>query len=297
MGVGIGGLPPPERGEAPRMANTLITSPGYFATLEMRLAEGRDFAETDTESTPPVIIVNEAFARRYFPNGNAVGRRIGTGFDSLEPVREIVGIVADTHDRGVQADAIPTVYVAFRQFALPYGSIAVRTGADLATVVPVIRDRLGRLNPGVPLSDFQRLSDRLRESLREPRFYTLLAATCAVLAVFFVSFGLYGLVSYAVSRRTAELGIRMALGADRSSILGLVLGQGLKLSAFGVAIGLVMAVAATRALRAQLFEVQPTDPLTLAAASAVVVLVTLVASYAPAYRASRLNPLAALRRA
>jgi ABC-type antimicrobial peptide transport system permease subunit len=161
--------------------------------------------------------------------------------------------------------------------------------------VPVIRDRVSRLNAAVPLRDFQRLDDRLHDSLREPRFYTLLAITCALMAVGFVSFGLYGLVSYAVSRRTPELGIRMALGANRAAILALVLSQGLRLSLMGVVVGLGLAAAGTRALRTLLFEVQPTDPLTLAAASAVVVAVTLIASYAPAYRASRLNPLAALR--
>ncbi len=295
MGVGIEGLAAPERGEAPRVANTLVTSPGYFATLEMRLVAGRDIAETDSGTTPPVIVVNEAFARRYFPNGGALGRRIGTGFDRLKPVREIVGIVADTHDRGLQAAAIPTVYVPFRQFALPYGSIALRTTLTMASVVPVIRDRITRLNAGVPVRDFQRLDDRMHESLREPRFYTVMAITGAFMAVFFVSFGLYGLVSYAVSRRTPEFGIRMALGANRGAILGLVLSHGLRLSAIGVAIGLGLAVAGTRALQSLLFEVQPTDPLTLAAASVVVILVTLAASYAPAYRASRLNPLTALR--
>ena len=295
MGIGIDGAPPPQRGEAPRVANTLVTSVDYFATLEMRIATGRDFSDSDTVTTPPVIIVNEAFARRHFPNGDAIGRRIGTGFDALEPVREIIGIVEDTHDRGLQAAAIPTVYVPFQQFALPYGSVAVRTQVSLASIVPVIRDRVNRLNPGVPLSDFQLLNDRIHESLREPRFYTLLAIACALMAVCFVSFGLYGLVSYAVSRRTAELGIRMALGANRGSILSMVLLQGLRLSGLGVAVGLLLAVAGTRALRSQLFEVQPTDPATLAVASAIVVMVTLVASYAPAYRASRLNPLTALR--
>jgi ABC-type lipoprotein release transport system permease subunit len=242
-----------------------------------------------------VIVVNEAFARRYFPNGDALGRRIGTGFDRLKPVRQIVGIVSDTHDRGLAVAAIPTVYVPFTQFALPYGSMVVRARVDLAAAVPVIRDRLTRLNPDVPVADFQRLADRIRESLREPRFYTLMAATCALMAVFFVSFGLYGLVSYSVSRRTAEVGIRMAVGANRGAILAMILGQGLRLSAAGVAAGLALAYAGTRVLRTQLFEVQPTDPLTLAAASAVVVLVTLAASYAPAHRASRVNPLTALR--
>jgi putative ABC transport system permease protein len=263
--------------------------------MEMPMARGRDFTHADTASSPPVIIVNEAFARRYFPSGDALGRRIGTGFDGMKPVREIVGVVADAHDRGVAAEAIPTVYVSFEQFALPYGSIAVRTRSQMASVVPVIRDRLTRLNPAVPLTDFQRVSDRLRASLQEPRFYTLLAATCALMSIFFVSFGLYGLVSYSVSRRTSELGIRMAVGANRGAILTMVLLQGLRLSAAGVILGLALAGASTRALRALLFQVQAIDPLTLSLAAALVVIVTMAASYVPAYRASRVNPLTALR--
>jgi putative ABC transport system permease protein len=295
MGIGIDGAPPLAADAPPRMANTLVSSVGYFQTVDMRMVRGRDFADFDSATAPPVVIVNEAFARRYFPDGDALGRRIGTGFDRLKPVREIVGVVADAHDRGLGVEAMPTVYLSFQQFALPYTSIAIQTRAGMATIVPVIRDRLTRLDPNVPLGDFQRLDDRIHDSLREPRFYTLMALTCALMAVFFVAFGLYGLVSYSVSRRTSELGIRMAVGADRSNILGLILAQGLRLSLAGVGLGLLLADAGSRALRSQLFEVQPSDPLTLAAASALVVIVTLAASYAPAHRASRVSPLAALR--
>ena len=295
MGVSVEGAPPIPPGAPARVANTLISSVDYFKTMQMPLARGRDFAATDTASGPPVIIVNEAFVRRYVPSGDGLGRRIGTGFDGMKPVREIIGVVADTHDRGLAADAIPTVYIPFEQFALMYGSIAVRTRLPMASVVPVIRDRLTRLNPAVPLTDFQRVSDRVSESLQEPRFYTSLAATCALMSVFFVSFGLYGLVSYSVSRRTAELGVRMAVGANRGTILSMVLAQGLRLSMTGVVLGLVLAIAGTRALRALLFQVQPIDPLTLGLAALLVVIVTLAASYAPAYRASRVSPLTALR--
>ena len=159
----------------------------------------------------------------------------------------------------------------------------------------VIRDRLTRLNPAVPLTDFQALDTRLRESLREPRFYTLMAAACALMAVLFVTFGLYGLVSYSVSRRTSELGIRMAIGAERATILRMVLWQGLRMAALGLAAGLGLAVLLSRALASLLFQVKPIDPLTLFAAAAIVVSVTLAASYGPARRASRVAPITALR--
>jgi putative ABC transport system permease protein len=295
MGLAIDGAPPPERGDPPRVVNTLISSTDYFATLRMRVMHGRDFTDRDNADGPPVIIVNEALMRRYFPDGAAVGRRIGTGFDGMKPVREIVGVVQDTHDRGVAAEPIPTVYIPFRQFSLPYASVALRTAVTPESVIPVIRDRVNRLNSAVPLTDFQALDARLGESLREPRFYTLMAAACALMAVLFVTFGLYGLVSYSVSRRTSELGIRMAVGAESGTILRMVLVQGFRMAVLGVAAGLGLAILISRALASLLFQVQPVDPLTLSASAIMVVFVTLAASYVPARRASRVNPITALR--
>jgi putative ABC transport system permease protein len=295
MGLAIDGAPPLSRGEPPRVVNTLVSSVDYFATLRMRIVAGRDFTSQDNADGRPVIIVNEALVRRYLPGESAIGRRIGSGFDGLKPVREIIGVVQDTHDRGLAADAVPTAYIPFEQFALPYASIALRTAIAHESVIPVIRDRLNRLDPAVPVTDFQALDDRLFESMREPRFYTVLALFCAVLAVFFVSFGLYGLVSYSVSRRTSEVGIRVAVGAQRSAILRMVLAQGLRVSALAVVLGFGLSLLLTRTMASLLFQVQPTDPVTFAAAAAIVVGVTLVATFVPARRASRLNPIIALR--
>jgi putative ABC transport system permease protein len=295
MGLAIEGVPPPDRGTSPRVVNTLVTSDGYFSTLRMPIVTGRDLAPTDDEDRPPVIVVNEALVRRYFTDGRAIGRRIGTGLDGLKPVREIVGIVRDSHDRGLATAPIPTVYIPFRQFALPYGSIALRSTAAPESIIPVIRERLHRLNASVPVTGFQTLETRLRESLREPRFYTLLAITCAGMAVMFVTFGLYGLVSYSVARRTSELGIRIAVGAQAGAILRMVLLQGLRMALAGVVFGLALSWGLTRLLRGLLFEVSPSDPLTLTMAALVVVLVTVVATLAPARRASRINPVIALR--
>jgi putative ABC transport system permease protein len=295
MGFAIEGAPPVPQGERPRIVNTLVASGSYFPTVEMRIVRGRNIDASDRADSRPVILINETLARRYFTGADALGKRVGTGFDGLKPVREIVGIVADTHDRGLKAAPIPTVYLPFEQFSLPYGSIAVRTTAAAEGIVPVIRERLRKINPAVPLTDFQMLDDRVTESLREPRFYTVIAAGCAVMAVLFVTFGLYGLVSYSVSRRTAELGLRMAIGAQRQTILRMVLLQGLRLALAGVALGLGLAVFATQSLRSLLFEVQPLDPLTFGIAAAVALLVTLGATYGPARRASQVDPLVALR--
>jgi putative ABC transport system permease protein len=295
MGLAIDGVPSPPRSEPARVVNTLVTSPGYFETMGTPLARGRGFTEADAADGRPVIVVNEALVRRYLPAGDAIGRRIGTGFDGLKPVREIVGVVRDSHDRGVAAEPVPTVYIPFQQFALPYSAMALRTALPPESVIPVVRDRLRRLNASVPVTNFQTVDERLSEALREPRFYTVMAAVCAGMAVLFVTLGLYGLISYSVSRRIAELGIRMAVGAQRAAILRMVLLHGLRLAIGGAAIGVGLAVLCSRALRSLLFQVQPLDPATFSLAAAVVVSVTLAASYVPARRASRVDPITALR--
>ena len=286
---------PAQKDAPPRVINTLISSEGYFSTMHMPVVRGRDFTSSDNAKSQPVIIVNEALVRRYFVNTDPVGRRIGTGFDGSKPVREIIGVVKDSRDRGLGRDPIPTVYIPFPQFALPYGAIALRTEVPPQNVIPEIRSRLNRLSPDVPLSDFQMLNDRIYQSLREPRFYTMMAGVCALMAVLFVTLGLYGIVAYSVSRRTFEFGIRMAVGAQRGMILKLVLGQGLRMAAAGVLVGVGLSLALTRFLTGLLFQVKPIDPPTLAVAALLVVLVTLVASYVPARRASRVNPIVALR--
>lgn len=292
MGMSIDGVPP---GDAPPVVNTLVTSPDYFDTVQMRIVRGRQFGAADAAASRPVAIVNEALVKRLFGGADPIGRLIGTGFDGLKPVREIVGVVADAHDRGLHTDPYPTAYLPFEQFSLPYASIAVRTSGAPSTIIPVVHDRLRAIDAGVPVTNVQTLDDRMYESLREPRFYTVTAAACAAMAMLFVTFGLYGLISYSVSRRTSELGIRMALGAGRQSILRLILLQGLRLSAAGIALGLLIAALSSRAIESLLFNVTPLDPLTFAAAALTVVTVSAAACYIPARRASRLEPLSALR--
>jgi putative ABC transport system permease protein len=293
MGIRIeGGVP---EGTGTPSANTLISSAGYFDTVRMTITQGRDFAESDIEDRQLVAIVNEAFVRRYLPDGDPLGRNIGTGFDGLTPVRSIVGVVGDTHDRGVNVAPIPTVYLPVAQFNLGYGAIAVRTSLDADIIVPSIRSRLQRLNPAVPLTDFQSLDDRLHQSLREPRFYTMMATMCALLAMTFVTFGLYGLISYSVGRRRMELGIRMAIGADRGSIVRLVLGQGLRMGVVGIVLGVGLSMLTARSLESQLFQVEALDPWILFAAAATVILATQVATIGPARRAGRVDPMSILR--
>ena len=294
MAVSIGGAPPLQKDDPPRIANTLIASPGYLKTIGLGVIAGRDITEGDATGTPPVILVNAAFTKKYFPGRDAVGQHIGTGFDG-GPVREIVGVIADAHDRGLNRAAIPTVYVPFQQFALGYGSIVVRTRISTAAVVPEIRRRLSRLDPSVPLTGFQSLDARIHDSLDEPRFYSLMATVCAAMAILFVTLGLYGLVSLSVARRVPEFGIRMAIGASGGRILATVLAQGLRMALLGSAIGVAAALASARVLRALPFVTEPMNVATVGAAAGLVIVVTLVASFVPARRASRVSPLAALR--
>lgn len=286
-------------GPSSRYANHLITSAGYFETVGMSLVSGRGIEPSDNENGRPVIVVNETFVRRYLTTGSILGRRIFTGFGGgaggQGAAREIVGVARDVHDRGLGRAATPTLYIPFRQFALPYGSMAIRTAGDPTSIVAEVRRRIQRLDNSVPLERFTTLNARLSESLAEPRFYTYLATLCAGMALLFVTLGLYGIVSFSVSRRIPEFGIRMAVGASEGSILRLVLGQSAWMATLGAVIGLALALAFARVLNALPFAVRSADPATLGVATGIVVLVVLGASYVPARRAGRVSPLSALR--
>jgi predicted permease len=284
--------------QAPRTrarCNFQVTSEDYFKTMGIPLLGGRDFTSADTAGAPPAVIVNEAFARQYFGPTGALGRSIVAGFDPQDAPRQIVGVVRDTHDRGLGANSIATAYLPFEQFPRRYGSVAVRTNMAPETIISEIRKRVTRIDSTVPLKNFTTIEARIHKTLGEPRFYALLAGACALMAVLFVTLGLYGVVSYWVSRRTAEVGVRMALGAPKQRILRGVLWQGLRMALVGVASGLALSLAVSRFLANLLFEVKPNDPATLALAAGLVLAVTLVASYIPARRASRVEPMVALR--
>ncbi|HEV3141143.1 MAG TPA: FtsX-like permease family protein [Vicinamibacterales bacterium] len=204
-------------------------------------------------------------------------------------------MIATIHDRGLAIPTIPTTYAPLTQFVMSYGSVAVRADAPLESVVPEVRRRINKIDAAIPVTEFQTLQSRVYKSLDEPRFYTLMAAACAAMAVLFVTLGLYGVVAHAVSRRTGEFGVRMALGADEATIARMVLTQGLALAGIGTAIGLVLSAFVTKMFASLLFGVTPADPAAFAAAAALIVAVTLAASYVPALRASRVNPIVALR--
>lgn len=276
-----------------RFCNFQITSEDYFRTAGIALARGRDFSLGDNSAAPPVAIVNETLARSYFPNLDPVGQHLAVSWDGK--TREIVGVIRDIHDRGLSAKAVATLFVPYQQFALSYGGVVARTSTPPAAVIPELRRRLAAAEPEVPLRSVTTIGARLRDTLDAPRFYTMMAAVCALMAVLFVTLGLYGVISFGVSRRTAEIGIRMALGASGESIRRGVLLQGLRMAAAGVAMGIALSLAATRLMAALLFEIKPIDPPTLAISAILVIAVTLGAAYIPARRASMVAPMMALR--
>jgi predicted permease len=292
--------PPPEGTTAQiTTANTMMASADYFDTVGMTSLTGRLFDETDDADSPLVMIVNEAFATTVLGRQDPLGRRIVSGFDTSRGgsavAREIVGVVNDTRDRGMDRAPRPTVYLPYRQGMLPYGAIALRAEIAPGALIGEVQQRLSAIRADVPTVDFQTLDERVQVSLREPRFYVFLAAICAALAVLFAGVGLYGVVAYSVSARTTELGVRMALGSSRARVLGLVLWQGAAMALIGAVLGVLLALGAMRGLASLLFEVSPLDPPTLVASIVFVITVALAAAFVPAWRACRLSPMTALR--
>ena len=266
-------------------------SPAYFATLGVPLRRGRMLDARDASSAPDVLLINEAAVHRFFAGRDPIGQRLAFWGRS----RTIVGVVADERFRGVAEEAPPAVYPPIAQVPMASAALLIRAEGDLTGLVPAIREAVWSLDPQVALSDIEPLSYTLAASLARPRFTTLLLGGFAALAVVLACLGIHGVLSYAVTQRTRELGIRLALGAPRHRVLGQIVGHSLMLTLVGVGIGLVGALGLTQLLRGLLFGVAPTDPAVFAAAAVSLAAVGVVASCLPARRASRVDPMVALR--
>jgi predicted permease len=270
----------------------------YFQTLGVPLLRGRDFSPADTANSPAVAIVNDAFVRRYWPEQDPVGRRIapaGPNHDG-NPV-EVVGVVESKRTRRLTELPEPAVYFPAAQepqLALA-STLMVRTGLDPSATVTALRGLMKSLDANVPVFNVRTLAQQKDSSLALQRMAATLLGGFGVLALLLAALGIYGVLAYSVSRRTREIGVRMALGAQLADVLRLVLRQGLGLAGVGLALGLAGAFGATRLLRGFLYEVQPLDPLTFAAVVVLLTVVVLVACWLPARRASRVDPMVALR--
>jgi len=275
-----------------------VVTPGFFSTLRIPLLAGRDFLPTDDSKNPIVAIVNESFARKYFSGENPIGRRIkpGLGDDITNDVpREIVGVVGDAKSKTLTAAMEPRYYLPYKQAIIFSPPLVIRTTGDPLSLVGSVRDVLAQLDSNIPLYRISTAEDYLSLSAAQPRFQTVLITSFAVIALLLAAVGLYAVLSYMVAQRTLEIGLRLALGAQRESVLGLILRRGVALAAGGLAIGLVVSLLLTRFLQQLLYGVKPFDPLTFVVVSAVLLLVSAIASSVPAYRAARLDPMQTLR--
>jgi predicted permease len=282
--------PPAER------ALTVIDNVGehYFATMGIPLREGRVFNEHDTDKAPHVCVINESFARRLFPDGNALGKILLRGRDA-EIKCEIVGLVGDVKSAGLNAPPPDEMYLSFRQFARPTGTVVVRTDGDPAALQSVIRSTLASLDATVPFTLFTTMDAAVGQSLGFQRITAWLTGIFAGVALLLSAVGLYSVIAYAITQRTSEIGLRMALGAQRQQVVGLVLRSGLKLVALGLGLGLAAAPGAAHLMSTLLYNVQPLDPLIYAGVTALFAIIATLACLAPSLRASRIDPLVALR--
>lgn len=270
---------------------------GLFRTLGIRVVRGRPLDESDDAQRPPVVLVNEALVRRFFPTEDPIGRRV-TFDDPTSPTtawRTIVGVVSDARRHGLDEAPRPELYFPHAQAPRRYMTIVMRTAGDPATLASAARAAVWGIDPEQPVSEVRTLDQILNRSLAARRFNMLLLAVFAATALALATVGLYGVVAYSIARRTREFGGRLALGAQPRDLVRLVLAHGLGLTLAGLVVGLFVSLAATRALSTMLYEVSATDPVTFGAISAVLALVAAVASYLPARRAMRVDPLVALR--
>ena len=285
----------PPTGPGDRVVNWTVVGPGYFATMGIPIVDGRDVSASDRADSAPVILVDEAVARAWFPGENPLGRRVFFGASS-GTAREIVGVVGRERHEALASDPNPGVYLPYLQWPSDYEvSFVVRTTTTAAAAAGAARAAIRAAGPGVPIDGVQTLDQVLSNATAEPRFSALLVGLFAFAALALAALGIYGVMSCTVSQRTREIGVRMALGARPAEIRRLVVGQAMALAAAGMALGAAGAVALGRALASLLFQVAPADATTFGVALVTLAAIALAACYLPARRATRIDPMVALR--
>ncbi|HKY05931.1 MAG TPA: FtsX-like permease family protein, partial [Blastocatellia bacterium] len=278
------------------IAYFMAATPDYFRALGTPLVQGRVFDERDSETSPKVVIINQSLARRLFPNQEATGRHLKLiSPDQAPDWREIVGVVGDIRYRGLDDPGEAAVYTPFSQTPFYWTYLMVRTSADPAAVAAGVRKAISSVDSNLTAASLRTMDDLVSESVSQPRFNATLLSIFAGLALVLASVGIYGVISYTVAQRTREIGIRMALGARPSDVLRLVLTKGMRLVLAGVVIGLAGAFVLTRVLESMLFGVTTTDPATYLIVTLLLAFVALVACYTPARRATKVDPMVALR--
>jgi predicted permease len=286
----------PKQGELPDPHMNFV-SPNYFATLEIPLLAGRDFKPSDTIGSPPVVVVNEAFARKYFGSLNAIGHRVGMGIDpGTKTDITIIGVARDTKYESMRDEIPVEMFRPFDQMEFATGMTAyIRTARDPNQVFQMVRQSVQQLDSNLPIFQMTTLSKQMDDSLASERLVATLSTSFGFLATVLAAIGLYGVMAYTVERRTREIGIRMAIGAMTTDVLWLVMREVLVLLAIGIAVALPAAWLLTRFVRTQLYGIQPTDPASIVLATLAIAVVATLAGYLPARRATRVNPIGALR--
>jgi putative ABC transport system permease protein len=299
VGFSIEGQPHQPGRDFPHQTGLFLIGGNYFHTMGIPLKEGREYSARDGFHSTPVVIINEAFARRYFPDQNPLGRRINPAM-SVDarplPMREIIGVVADTRSKNLSEAPEPEVYLHLPQCpSTSTFTLLMRTQSDAQSLTGIVREAVGRLDRNVPISHGRTFESHISSTLTLPRFNGLLLSVFASIALLLTAIGIYGVMAFAVAQRTQEIGLCLALGAQTRDIFRLFIGQGMKLVAIGIVCGVLGALALTRVMKQLLYGVTPTDPLTFILISLLLIFVALLACYLPARRAMRVDPLVALR--
>ncbi|MGH9854847.1 MAG: ABC transporter permease, partial [Blastocatellia bacterium] len=295
IGFSIEGRPPADPGQQ-RSAGPRCVGADYFKALQIQVKRGRVFTESDGRDAPPVLVINEAMAHEYWPNEDPIGKRISLDSRDGQPVwRKIVGVVGDIRHLGLDRGLRPEIYFPFTQFGFPPPTLVVRTNDAPRSLVAAIRKEVQAMDKDQPISNIHTLDELLNKSVSQRRFNLLLLGIFASAALALAGVGIYGVMSYLVAQRTHEIGVRMALGAQVSDVLKLVVKQGMTLTLTGVLIGLITAIGLTRLIKNLLFDVSATDPLTYISIATLLTFVALAACWIPARRATKVDPMIALR--
>jgi putative ABC transport system permease protein len=290
----VEGRPRPLKFSESYVAN-FRASPDYFKAMGIPLLQGRAFTEADHLQAPPVLIINETMARRVFPDGNALGKRMKITPDYPQVPREIIGVVGSVRTFGLEKEPRIEIFLPYMQGGVPPTKLVIRTVGDPTTIASAVREAIRRLDENLPPYDIKTIEQRVADSVAPRRFLVSLMSLFALLALALAATSIYGVLSYLVAQRTREIGNRMALGATAGAVLSLILKRGAILILIGTAAGLAGAIALTRLIKTLLFGVSATDPATFASIALLLVVVALIASYIPARRAAKVDTMVALR--
>jgi putative ABC transport system permease protein len=292
--VEVEGRPPLPAAEQPEV-DVAVVEPHFFETLGIPLLSGRSFTDREARAVTHTAVISQSMARKLWPNEDPIGKRVTIHMKDQDAPSQVVGVVGDVKHTGLDSETHATAYWPHPELAYNFMTLVIRTDGDPLALAPAVRQAVCSLDKDQPVVDISSMEDLLWVSLARARFSTVLLGVFSGMALLLAITGIYGVVSYGVAERTREIGIRVALGAQRTDVLRMVLRQGLILAGFGVAIGVVVALAATRLLTSLLFGTSPSDPATFASVAGVLIGVALLACYVPARNAMKVDPMVALR--